>query len=322
MSGDSDAGGGDAGAGADASSEVGCSPYAARSAAPELFIGPDGLQSKLLGEIGTAQDELLVMMYLITVDDFVDAFIAARDRGAEVRVILDFDHPGNADARTALEAAGVQVQDSPAGFMHAHTKAMIIDGRAIIMSSNLNYTSMTSERNYGVIDRDPEDVADVRAVFEADWKNDGSYPNLDCTRLLVSPVNARARVLEHINRATDSLDLSVLYVVDDTVRAALINRHNVGIAIRVLLADPAEFSENITAAEQLGNAGIEVRFLKSVDLHAKLVLSDGVPLVGSQNMSFTSLTQNREIGVAITNETAAAAARAQFAQDWAAGVAP
>jgi phosphatidylserine/phosphatidylglycerophosphate/cardiolipin synthase-like enzyme len=318
-------GGSDGGAGADADNPddgVGCTPYAARAAAPELFIGPTGLQSKLLSEIGSAQDELLIMMYLLTVDEFVSAIVAAKSRGVAVRVILDRDHDGNIDARSALTAASVEWRDSPAGFMHAHTKAMIIDGRAIIMSSNLNYSSMTSERNYGVVDRDPEDVADLRAVFEADWADDGSYPNLDCTRLLVSPVNARARVLGHINRATQSLDLSVLYAVDDTVRAALINRHNVGIDVRVLLADPREFSENYTAAEQLGNAGIEVKFLQSVDLHAKLVLSDGMPLVGSHNMSFTSLTQNREIGVVITNETAAAAARAQFAQDWAAGVTP
>lgn len=322
MSGPDAAVGDDAAVGPDAPDGVGCSPYAPRSAAPELFIGPNGLQNKLLTEIGTAQDELLIMMYLITVEDFDDAIIAAKNRGADVRVILDFDHPGNTDARAALTAAGVQLRDAPDGFMHAHTKAMIIDGRAIIMSSNLNYSSMTRERNYGVVDRDPEDVADLRAVFEADWRNDGSYPNLDCTRLLVSPVNARTRVLDHLNRATESIDLAVLYAVDDTIRAALINRHNVGIAVRVLLADPADFPENITAAEQLGNAGIEVRFLESVDLHAKLVLSDGVPLIGSHNMSFTSLTQNREIGVAVIEETVAAPAREQFALDWAAGVSP
>lgn len=308
--------------GADGALGIGCGAYEFRSPSVELFIGPDGLQNRLLNEIRSAQTELYVMMYLLTVDAFVDEFIAANQRGVDVRIILDRNHAGNINSRSDLLAAGVDVRDSPAQFTHSHSKALIIDGqKAIIMSSNLNFTSMNDERNYGVIDRDSDDLADLRAVFDSDWTGVG-YPDLSCTRLLVSPVNSRQRILDHINRAETSLDLSVMYISEDTTRAALINRANTGINIRVLLADPGWIDDNYQTATTLQNVGIAVRFMEAFSLHAKLILSDGVPLVGSQNLSNTSYTENREVAVIVLNGAEQSKAQAQFEADWALGTLP
>jgi phosphatidylserine/phosphatidylglycerophosphate/cardiolipin synthase-like enzyme len=180
---------------------------------------------------------------------------------------------------------------------------------------------MTSERNYGVIDHDPEDVADLEAVFAADWSEDAAdYPDLDCTRLLVAPVNARSRLLELVNSAASTLDFSVMYLSDDQVVNAVRQRAAAGVAVRVLLADPAWIGDNADTAVELAAAGIPVRFLERYELHAKLVIGDGVAFVGSENFSWTSLDRNREVGVLVTEPGPAGAAAAQFAADWAAGV--
>jgi phosphatidylserine/phosphatidylglycerophosphate/cardiolipin synthase-like enzyme len=63
---------------------------------------------------------------------------------------------------------------------------------------------------------------------------------------------------------------------------------------------------------------VPVRFLTSVDLHAKLVIADGVALVGSQNLSPTSLSDNREVGVLVTESGPVATLQAQLDADWAA----
>lgn len=300
----------------DATTGVGCDPYEFRSPSVELFIGPDGLENRLIDEIRAAKSQLYVMMYLLTLDQFVDELVAAHQRGVDVRIILDRDHAGNVDSRADLLAAGVDVRDSPAAFTHSHTKAMIIDGeRAIIMSSNLNFTSMDDERNYGVIDRDPEDLADLLAVFDSDWTGVG-YPDLSCTRLLVSPVNSRARILAHVNRAATNLDMSVMYIADDSTRAAIIQRHNAGVNVRVILADPQWIADNYQTAETLQNVGVQVRFMEALSMHAKLIVADGVPFVGSQNLSFTSFTQNREVGVIVLNSTEQNKAQVQFESDW------
>ncbi|MEQ9324311.1 MAG: phospholipase D-like domain-containing protein [Polyangiaceae bacterium] len=58
-------------------------------------------------------------------------------------------------------------------------------------------------------------------------------------------------------------------------------------------------------------------------MHAKLVMADRVPFVGSQNLSTNALENNREIGVVVTEPAPAATIAAQFEADWAAGtVAP
>lgn len=306
--------------GIDAGSQIGCGPYESRLTEPEIFIGPDGLEARLLGLIDGAESELWVMMYLITVDSFVDAFIAAHQRGVSVRVLLDGEHRGNVEARGVLERAGVPVRSAPGQFFHAHTKALLIDGEtAVIMSANLAFSSMSDERNYGVVDRDPEDVADLRAIFESDWSDEG-YPELSCTRLVVSPINSRSRMLAHISNATETLDVAAFYIADESVQNAIINRSRAGVAVRILLADSRSMSENTQTAEYLQDMGIPVRFMTDVQLHAKLVMVDGVPFVGSQNLSYTSLNDNREIGLMVAESAPATAVVEQFELDWQRGV--
>ena len=98
----------------------------------------------------------------------------------------------------------VTVRDNISLYTYAHAKYMIIDGdTAVIMSTNFNVDAMDSERNYGMVDRDPDDVADVQAIFDMDWAAAGGETprpaDLACTRLIVSPNNARARLVELID---------------------------------------------------------------------------------------------------------------------------
>ena len=122
--------------------------------------------------------------------------------------------------------------------------------------------------------------------------------------------------------ADDSLDLSVSYITDSNIRTAIIEAHDRGASVRVILADPAGYPENDTVATVLANRGVPVRFLETVDLHAKLVISDGVAAVGSQNLSPTSLGDNREVGVLVTEASAVAPIQAQLDSDWAAATPP
>lgn len=299
-------------------SGVGCTPTEPRATATQVFVGPSGLEQRIAGYIDSAQDSLWIQMYLFTVDELADRVVAAHNRGVEVRVLLDPDHDGNPDVRGQFTAAGVPVRDASSMFPFSHAKYLVIDGdTAVVMSSNLNYGAMDSERNYGAVITDPDDLADLIAIFDSDWTQQG-FADLGCTRLVVSPVNARMRVLQLINGATDRLDLSVIYLSDSSVRTAVIQAHDRGVQVRVVLADTADFPDNLDTITTLEGQGVEVRVLTSVDLHAKLILVDGVALIGSQNMSTTSLTDNREVGVAVTDSAAVSTIQTQFDADWAA----
>lgn len=299
---------------------VGCAPTDPRTPPTTAFVAPQGFEARVASFLDGAATSLDVQMYLFTVDALADRVIAAKDRGVAVRVLLDPDHAGNADVRARLQAAGVPTRDAPARFEFAHAKYVIADGeRALVMSANFNVGALDSERNYGVELADPDDVADLAAIFAADWA-DTADPDLACTRLVVSPVNARSRLLALVGAAASTLDVEAIYLSDSSVRTAVIQAHDRGVAVRVILADPADFADNAATATTLTNQGIAVRIYPD-QLHAKLVVADGVAFVGSQNLSPTSLSDNREVGVFVTEAAPVGLIVDQVDADWAASTA-
>lgn len=317
--GDDDPPGADAGT--DATGGAGCSARSPRAAAPETFVGPAGLQARLAGLIDGAKTSLDIAMYLFTMTSLADRVIAARARGVAVRVMLDPDHPGNATVRARLGSASVPHRNAPTLYSYSHAKYLVIDQQAaVIMSANLTVDAMNSERNYGMLDRDPDDVADLRAIFEMDWAAGGGEPprpaDLSCTRLVVAPNNARERILELIDRAGSSLEIEAIYVAEPAVRDAIAAAQTRGATVRVILEATTDNSDEIA---YFTGRGIAVRQPVGFYNHAKLVISDGVAFVGSENFSQSGLTRNREVGALVFEPAAAERIRQQFETDWAAG---
>ncbi len=295
---------------------VGCTATSPRTVPPETFLGPVGLQQRMIDLFDSAQRSIDLNMYLFTVRPIADRLIAAKQRGVAVRVILDPDHDGNHTVRGALMAGSVPTRNAPAIYTYAHAKTIIVDGdRGFIMSMNFNFDAMDNERNYGMITRDPDDVEDLQAIFDMDWAAGGGEPvqpaDLACTRLIVSPNNSKVRILELINGAKTTLELELMYLAETTVRNAVGAAKQRGVNVRVILSDRSD-----EAIPYLQNLGIPVRFPTSFYLHSKLIMADGVAFVGSENMSFTSLTKNREVGALVFEPQAAALIDTQFESDW------
>jgi cardiolipin synthase len=201
--------------------------------------------------------------------------------------------------------------------VNAHAKYLVVDrDRALVESGNFTVAGMSDQRNFALEDRDPQDVADAAAIFNADWN--GTTPTLSCSRLVVTPGDSRLRIQTLIASARTSLDIALYYLSDTAIRAAVHDRpKNRGVAVRVLLASTGEIPENATTASTLTAAGVPVRTLANPVLHAKVIIADGArALVGSNNMSVTSLRDNRELGVILREPAAVNAVLAQFGTDW------
>lgn len=300
----------------DAPPGVGCTALSPRSVPVESFVGPSGLESRMAALIDGAQSTLDVSMYLFTVKALANKLVAAKNRGVNVRVLLDPDHEGNLNVTPILTSGGVNWKESPPLYTFAHSKYLIVDGeQAVIMSMNWNVDAMSSERNYGIVDRDPEDIADVQAIFDADWATSsgqqGVVADLSCTRLIVSPTNSRQRLIEHIRSAQSTLDLEVMYISETTIRNEIVAAKQRGINVRVLISDPTD-----EAVPVLKAAGIPVKEPGPFLLHAKLIIADDVAFVGSVNMSFTSLSKNREVGALVAEPAAFNPIQTQFDSDW------
>ncbi len=306
-------------AGVDAGTK--CTAMEPRTVAPETFVGPSGLQARLTALINGATTKLDIHMYLWTVRALADRVVAAKNRGVAVRIILDPDSPGNDAVRPTLMNGNVLTRNATPLYTFAHAKYMVIDGnRVVIMSMNFNVDAMSQERNYGLVDRDPKDVADAQALFNMDWAIAGGEPampaDISCTRLIVSPNNAKARLVELVESATQTLEVEVMYLSEDSVRMAIGAAKMRGVDVRVILSERSDES-----IPYLRGLGIPVKFASGFLLHSKLIVADGVVFIGSENMSITSLTKNRELGALVFEPAAAAVVTTQFETDWASAAA-
>jgi cardiolipin synthase len=159
-------------------------------------------------------------------------------------------------------------------------------------------------------------VADLGALFDADFAQ--QPPALDCTRLLVSPINSKDRIVALIDGATTSVLVESMELGDYGVRKALLARHTAGVDVRVLLAAPSWISANTAAGAAMKAGGVEAKWLDSPPLHVKAIVVDGArAYMGSENLSSSSLTKNREVGLVITEAQGVAAIQSTIEADYA-----
>jgi hypothetical protein len=76
------------------------------------------------------------------------------------------------------------------------------------------------------------------------------------------------------------------------------------------------------AGADLTQSAVPARWLASPAVHVKSIVVDGTyAYLGSENLSYTSLTKNREIGIVLSDAPAIATMLATFEKDWAAATA-
>lgn len=290
----------------------------------QVFVEPDAGEAPILHGIASAQRTLWVEVYILSDRNVTRALESAAQRGVDVRVLLE-PHPfggGDVSAQKLIEelnAAGVHAQPSDPAYYYTHAKLMLVDGAtAYILTSNLSKsglggTASGANREYGVIDTDPGDVAEIGSILQADWNH--TTPALTQARLLVSPVNSRPGLLTLIGSATATIQIEDEEFYDQPSEDALVAAAKRGIRVEVVL--PAGTTGESADIARLTGGGVHVRLLTAPYPHAKLVIVDRrVAFVGSQNFSSTSLDQNREVGIVLADPAALATVTQVFGQDW------
>ena len=107
---------------------------------------------------------------------------------------------------------------------------------------------------------------------------------MPCTRLLVSPINARGRILDLINSAQTTLTIESMQFADSDVRNAVEARVQAGVEVRVMLADADWVAANAAAATYLKTSASTVKWIPH--LHTKVIVVDGARgYLGSENLS-------------------------------------
>lgn len=130
-----------------------CAPLPAVYAANiETGFSPEGTALQLvLKTIATAQQEIRLMGYYFTSPDVASALVRARQRGVDVKVVLD--HKANTGERNKvsraamnlLVSAGIPVRTVDT-YKLFHDKVIIADGRNTEVGS-FNFSSVTDRAN-------------------------------------------------------------------------------------------------------------------------------------------------------------------------------
>jgi len=303
----------------------GGAPPPATSGAASLFVLPDDGGHVILDALAGARRRAWVEMYLLTDGDAVDALVAARRAGADVRVLLEPAPYGGGDNQTAylaLQQEGVDVRwfSVPEGLVHI--KLLLVDDTTWVLTPNLTTAGLTRNREYAVADRAPADVARAQAVFTADAA--GRTLEGDAgTRVLVSPLDARPRLAAAIDAAQMSLQLEIEELSDADLLERLLAARGRGASVSVIVPASDRSSGTDDAVARLQSGGIAVRALPSPTLHAKaMVVDDVTAYLGSVNFTRASLDDNRELGILLDDDAIVSRVGATVTADWARAAAP
>lgn len=143
----------------------------------DLVWSPGAAPQKLLALIDGATSSLLIYSEEMGDARIEHALIAAARRGVQVRVCGE-NQAGEYDrAYATLAAAGIRISyySSAAGF-YIHGKVIEADygtprARVFIGSENFSSTSLTENRELGLITADPAVLAAIAATFAVDFRS-------------------------------------------------------------------------------------------------------------------------------------------------------
>jgi phosphatidylserine/phosphatidylglycerophosphate/cardiolipin synthase-like enzyme len=289
-----------------------------------IVVEPSDDAAGLLAAIAGAQTSVHLTVYLLTDQGTIDALIARHQAGVEVQVLLNRTFPtggtSNDSAYAALRAGGVDARWAPSTFSLTHEKCVIIDHReAWIMTMNMTPTSYSSNREFLAVDTIPAHVADAEAIFAGDFA--GTPISTYAGELIVSPLNAVTSMHNLIQSATSTIDIEAETLSDSNVVSALVGAVGRGVTVRVVLAqDSSPTTAQMSAITNLKMAGVSIHEVSSPYIHSKALVVDGVrAYVGSENFTYQSLNQNRELGLIVTDAASVQTIASTIAADYASG---
>jgi cardiolipin synthase len=205
-----------------------------------------------------------------------------------------------------------------------HEKAFVIEGTtALVMSFNLTTDYFGSTRDFGIITTVPAEVAEVAAVFEADWANKPITPKVPS--LVWSPVNSSAKLTALISAAKHSLDIYCEEVDDPGTLGAMTAAAQRGVKVRFIaavLSAEGKVNGNARGVTYLQHGGVNAVCKSFLYIHAKMALADygtasAQAFIGSENYTCVSLTRNRECGIIVTDAAILQRLNSIYASDWA-----
>ena len=274
-----------------------------------IIVFPDDTVKAIVDAINTAEKAVLVKMFIFSDPELLQAVIAAKHRGIQVKVMLNparrNGEEENEMVRTQLEAAGIQVKDSNPSFAITHEKSMVIDDKlAFVKSLNWETKNLTETRDYAIVTDHPHEVEEIILCFEADWHRKDFDPGEEA-HLIWCSLNGRERIARFIDQAQHTLFVQNERYQDLVIIERLVRAASRGVKVHVMAPAPHTLKtdklvEGVGGLRIMDDVGIKIHKLKHLKLHGKMLLADGCrAIVGSINLAPGSFDHRRELAIEV-----------------------
>jgi len=295
------------------------------------FPETDNSVTPLYTFINNATKTIDMTMYELQDATFQADLIAACGKGIKVRVILDasLEKTSNTPAYNALNTAGANCTAvfSNTAFQATHQKTITVDSTTTaILSLNLQTQYYSTTRDFALLTNDPADVAAIETTFATDYAagtpyngtqgaSDLSFTPPTGDDLIWSPTTAQAAMLALINNAKSTILLENEEMGAANIVSALEAACQRSVTVHIAMVNDSTsspYSSYATQFKALEAAGCGVKTYPDTTnglyIHAKAVVADyglstQAVYMGSINYSNASMTENRELGIYITDST-------------------
>ncbi|KAB2861401.1 MAG: DUF1669 domain-containing protein [Anaerolineae bacterium] len=288
------------------------------------------MENAMVEAINSATRTLDGAMYEINLPRVVEALINAKNRGVQVRLVLDDEYAIEDDDSLAsqLADAGIPiVSDERSAFMHH--KFLVIDGSAVWMgSTNFTRNDVYNNNNNALFIRSTQLAQNYTTEFEEmftdrvfnarDDSRDTPNPTLTINGIRVenyfSPEDGNVieqRLVDLVNSATSSVRVMAFSFTIDELANSMISRRNAGVDVMALFEARGSLQG---AMRPLACAGVPVKQDGNPQtLHHKVIIIDNqIVVTGSFNFSKNAIEQNSENMLIIYDAQLAQQYTAQF----------
>jgi cardiolipin synthase A/B len=295
-------------------------------ASRSLLVLPDDSPAAILAAIEGARHSLRIKMFVFSDPTLIDAVLAARRRGVDVRVMLNparrNGEDDNLDSRRVLGEGGIEVVDGNPAFALTHEKSMVVDdATAFVKSLNWASENLTGTRDYAIITSHRREVEEIVACFEADWKRTKFSPATE-SALIWCRGNGRERVAHFIDQARHTLFVQNERYQDMVIIERLVRAQTRGVKVHVMARPPHTLKkdklvEGVGGLRIMHDVGIKIHKLKKLRLHGKMLLADGArAVVGSINLAPGSFDDRRELAIEVDDAQVIERLIKVAAHDW------
>ncbi len=245
----------------------------------------------ILNVISEARHCVYVEAYELTYQPLVNELVNLARRGIEVYVVLSGNVYGGIPETeysvvNELVSSGAHVSFNY-NYDYVHSKVFVIDnGTVIIGSINPTYYGFETDLGIDLVIRNSSIAQVFTEVILTDYRNESitwiNYPGI-----VVSPINSM-EYLEDLLNQPGTLYMAFEELYPSSGMYSLIAMHG----NRVVLV--GQYSENEEVINELGAVMVS-------NLTAKAIVVGNYVYVGSVNLDYTSLHNNRELGIIIEN---------------------